>query len=320
MSIFNRIQKSILSRLASTSWEKKAIWMASDYSNDVSYKSGVISFALLALSLNKHKLEFLLDGYTHAKALQKHCNAIFEVKEDENRLLISIGNIKYWVETSEELYILNEIFVEGCYNVKTSKQNSLVVVDIGMNVAYTTIWFANRSDIARVYSFEPFLTTFEQAKKNIALNPLIAEKIAAFNYGLGAAESSLDVSYDPNIKGQMGIFGVERLKKNTHEMKLETIYIKSISAQLSKIIQENPNCPLLLKVDCEGAEYGIFEALDKTDLLKHCKIIVMEWHNNGAGKLLNTLSNHGFASYSNNPGNDAVGMIYAFNEELNLGN
>jgi hypothetical protein len=35
---------------------------------------------------------------------------------------------------------------------------------------------------------------------------------------------------------------------------------------------------VVVKVDCEGSEFPIFDVLDKKDLVKEARVFVIEWH------------------------------------------
>ncbi len=139
----------------------------------------------------------------YADALQKDQNAVFLLEGD--KLYADVKGLRFHLETKEELYILNEVFVKGDYAFENNEE--FVFIDIGMNVAITSLYFSAKPNCKKIYSFEPFEDTYKQALYNISLNEQ-GKKITAFNYGLGSSERTLEVDYLPEQKGSMGIGGV----------------------------------------------------------------------------------------------------------------
>jgi hypothetical protein len=67
----------------------------------------------------------------------------------------------------------------------------------------------------------------------------------------------------------------------------------------------------MAKIDCEGSEYEILDALDQANLLNKFKIVIMEWHEKGPEKLETYLRKNNFTIFSRRPKSKAIGMIYA---------
>ena len=51
-------------------------------------------------------------------------------------------------------------------------QDSRTIVDLGANIGAFTVWAANRCTPSRIFSFEPFPSTFEKLQSNINTNSL----------------------------------------------------------------------------------------------------------------------------------------------------
>jgi hypothetical protein len=61
---------------------------------------------------------------------------------------------------------------------------------------------------------------------------------------------------------------------------MEHISIRIADADriLRSIRELHPGAPILLKLDAEGAEYGIIDRLSRTGGLDHISYAVVEWH------------------------------------------
>ena len=55
-------------------------------------------------------------------------------------------------------------------------------------------------------------------------------------------------------------------------------------------------------MDCEGAEYEIFENLSESNLLGKIDVLIIEWHDKGAKSIENTLLKFGFNVFSRDLG------------------
>jgi FkbM family methyltransferase len=234
------------------------------------------------------------------------------LKEHKNGILAEFGDLKFFVESPEEFYILKEVFVEKDYNL-LSKEN-YVVFDIGMNIGISSLFFALKDNITKIYSFEPVLATYKQALYNFDLNKKYSNKIEPFNLGLGGFTRTEKVLYDPQMKGNCGI----RLDSspNISLQKTEEIEISIISVEevIKNILDKHVNQNIVLKIDCEGAEYEIIKKLESENLLVRIDVLMIEWHDKGAEILEEILikSNFSIVSRVLSP---ITGMIYAFKKQ-----
>ncbi len=290
------------------SWEYHAIQLKLLYPNDINLDRETIQMLQLNMNIVKNTKKFFLEGYSHAKKLFDEVNAKFEISD--SNVIVTIQDLTFEVQTAEELFILKEIFVEGIYNFHLVQDpDDYVLIDIGMNVAFASCYFAKNKKISRIISFEPFIPTYMQAKVNIGLNNL-EEYIDARNYGLGRCDEVLSVSYSPEFKGQVGMQGTDYIRSTiTHSM-TEEINIKSAFEPLHSIAKENPTKRFVMKIDCEGAEYDLIGQIPH-DMLERCDIIMMEWHEKGPKSIEEWLSQHGFVQISFYPYSKRAGMLYA---------
>lgn len=189
------------------------------------------------------------------------------------------------------LYLIKEVFVKSEYKLNIAKES--VVIDIGMNRAAASLLFATNNNIKKIYSYEPFKPTFELAKRNLELNPQLSPKINAFNYGLGRAEKTLELPYIANATG--GMSTTYDVCKGAKNVKKEVVIIKDAAEELTPILEENKNKHIIVKCDCEGAEFEIFKRLNEKGIVSRIDVVMMEYHFDESGELINIFTENGFA-------------------------
>lgn len=64
-----------------------------------------------------------------------------------------------------------------------------MVLDMGANRGYASLYFAMQKWCKKVFAFELFPQTAQQAQENLALNPTLESKITLHKYGLGSKET-----------------------------------------------------------------------------------------------------------------------------------
>jgi len=226
-----------------------------------------------------------------------------------DELIIDFGGIKASIQTAEELYILDEIFLNGVYNFICDQPT--VVWDVGMNAGLASLYFAKQENVLLVAGYEPLKPTYKQALRNLELNPEIAQKIKTFNYGVGGQDRSITVEYSYEHKGNVGIYGIPDFLNQGQKFSNEEMTIKDACEVVSSIASHYPGVNIIAKIDCEGAEYEIINSLYSGGKLGLFKAIMLEWHKEGAEQLVECLSKAGFTIFSFSPKSKVTGMVYA---------
>ncbi|MCA0395930.1 MAG: FkbM family methyltransferase [Bacteroidetes bacterium] len=223
---------------------------------------------------------------------------------------ITVHGIKLHVNSISNLVTLFELYIETIYDIDLGEE--LVVMDIGMNVCYAALWFASLPETKKVYSYEPFASTYEEGKSNIQLNPILADKIVPVNVGISTKNTELVVPAMGSGEGGASI-NEEVLKVNSTQS-LPTVVVKviDIEEEIERILAIENNCRLLLKVDCEGEEYPIFEKLAHFKHLRQIAGFIIEWHIKGPAAILDVLQKNKFSCLSLPKPDGWSGMIYAF--------
>ncbi len=156
--------------------------------------------------------------------------------------------------------LMVEQFFKGQYawlNVKAR-----TVLDIGANVGDTAIYFAQKG-ATHVYAYEPWPYSYMIAKKNVELNRL-GSKITLVNEACGGERGNIRT--DPLFKNSGDVI----LKRGGKGTLIKIVKLEDIAKKYGL-----DNC--MLKMDCEGYEYGIILNEDAS-VLRKFEQIVIEYH------------------------------------------
>jgi len=206
------------------------------------------------------------------------------------------------------LYMVREVFVKSEYNLDIARES--VLIDIGMNRGAVSLRFAANEQVKSIYAFEPFRPTFELGRRNLELNPQLSEKVRAFNFGLGRNEATLELPYLRSQTG--GMSTTHDVCKGRDDAGKETVVIKDAAKEIGAILEENKNRCIIVKCDCEGAEFEIFDRLDEEGLVGRLDVVIMEYHFEPPDRLLKILMREGFACQRKTASRRAkTGYIYA---------
>jgi len=240
----------------------------------------------------------------HILAAAMHRNGIRYIRKDPNngRIILCTPE-KIMVATDSYWVIFHEIFCAKLYEMEDKHtKEPFALFDLGMNRAYTSLYFAQFDTCKVIYGYEPHPDTYSFAKYNIDLNKDYLEskgiKINAYDYGLGEKDATLQLF---SIKGRDGVStvsGCENLAVSAKASKhTESINVKilGVEKEFEKRFAELEGQGLrkILKIDVEGAEYGIFDVLCKSGQIKQFDLIVGESHN-GIEPIRTELEANGF--------------------------
>lgn len=258
--------------------------------------------------VSRYKQVFL-DSYDYVIKLEKYFKDL-NFQDSEYGILVTLGNLKFYVETKEEFLIISEIYIDKDYNFLLDEE--CIIIDIGCNIGLATLFFSSNETVKKVYSFEPVKETYNLAKRNFLLNQEINSKIASFNFGLGKANRKDFFLFDNTIKGNTGIRGNKSFSYNISQSKKQIeVEIKDVSKIFMSICEEKEQENFIVKMDCEGAEYEIMQRLDDTNLLSKVKIFMIEWHDEEPKILEDILIRNNFVVFSRNLTINS-GMLYAY--------
>lgn len=253
----------------------------------------------------------MLEGYEHAVTLAERKGAIFSTANDGS-LQIAIDNALFNINDEEELFILCEVFVEGAYNLLLPGNKKTALIDIGMNVGITSIFYAAQPQVEKVFSFEPFTPTFKMALKNIELNSSFSGKIQPNNFGLAAGDQQLQIPYSLKQKGRMGLKGIpEKSSVVKNDVALQPISLKEVKIQFQNIKDLVKDNYVVCKMDCEGAEYELIDSLFESQLLSLPDVYFIEWHEKSPDSIVDKLMKENYTVINTTFRVLHSGMIYA---------
>jgi FkbM family methyltransferase len=225
--------------------------------------------------------------------------------------LFTFSEVTIFVESPEEIFIISEVFVDRDYHFSISE--SAVVIDIGANIGISSLFFSTMTGVEKIYSFEPVLDTYNQAKYNFSLNDKINKVVQINNEGLGKNNRSEVFIFNKDMKGNTGVRGdlSPSYSSKDHVFSEVTVSICDASEKISAITNENLGKKIVVKMDCEGAEYEIFENLVANNCLIRIDVFMIEWHDKGPKQIEDVLKNNNFCFFSRNLGPNS-GMICAY--------
>ncbi|MGL4452581.1 MAG: FkbM family methyltransferase [Sarcina sp.] len=226
---------------------------------------------------------------------------------EAEKIIFEQNTLRMYITTTTDVTLVNELFIFDEYNYYFSPNNQYIVIDIGANVGDTALYFAKNKNVEKVIGFEPFYQTYQKALENIELNQELKEKITLNNYGLGDKNEFIEVTYDESFCGSMSSV---RSNECFGTMKCE-IEIRDVVKELKKYVENIYEEKVVLKIDCEGAEFEIFRALSKErQELDNVEAILMEWHERNPKELIEILNKMNFKVFCRTIKNN-IGMIYA---------
>lgn len=234
----------------------------------------------------------------------------FSIENHKSGFLVSFDGLKIYIESLEEFHILNEVFIKQDYGYKTT--DKVILIDIGTNIGITSLFFSGFDYIDKIYGFEPVEETYNQANYNLELNKDIHKVESIKNIGLAKNDRKEIFSFDNTIKGNTGVRGA--LSPNYSKSKSANaveVTLKDASDELSKIIDASDNKKIIVKMDCEGAEYEILENLKASKVLNKIDLILLEWHDEGYELIEQILLESRFNFITQNI-NTISGMVYAY--------
>jgi FkbM family methyltransferase len=200
------------------------------------------------------------------------------------------NGIKFFVNKNigkADLSMFSEIWYREFYNPPFfSIKNKDIIIDIGANNGYFSIYASSLAKNGMIYSFEPAPDLYEIIKKNIDINKISNIKI--FNSGVAGNDTKLNFYLS---KGHNGCHSLYRRSPDDEEIRIDAVNLENFCFD-KKIEKIN-----LLKLDCEGAEYEIILNFS-INFLEKIEKITMEYHDDinehKHDEIVNFLENNNF--------------------------
>jgi FkbM family methyltransferase len=258
---------------------------------------------ITGIEVNAENNGFLFEALDLLQSL-KDIGAVFS--EKDAKLMVEARQMKFLINSWEELFILNEVFVKKIYD--TNLPDKYALIDIGMNVGITSLFFASKSGCEIIFAYEPFPATIEKANRNFEMN-MSFEKIHVFPFGLGYPARKVPVYYSDILKGSVGIYE-NALANQSSDRQVKELEIRDVAENVERNLTMYEGS-YLAKIDCEGAEYEIIRRLDETNLLRRISSFMVEWHGDGAQELKEIFVNNNYWVETHPSEHPYRGMIYS---------
>ena len=273
---------------------------------DFILRQGTVRLKKLNLEFHLPAGDSIIRGYPFALKIHEAVGGWFTV--DHEKVLLQIGDLRFSIHSPEELFILYEVFVTDVYRYCCLRET--VFIDVGMNAASTTLYYAQQPLVKKIYAFELFEPTFVIGRQNLNLNETCSQKVEAFNVGLSNREFETTLDYSPSVKGRMGLRG---LPGNQHfdDVVKQNVMVKDIVVVFNEILSRHAQEEIVVKLDCEGEEYNLIDALATSGLLEKLNVLMIEWHHVRPIEIENRLKEFDFHVFSQVLPSLDSGLIYA---------
>ena len=197
-------------------------------------------------------------------------------------------------------YILNEIFYQKVYNndfVCVAEND--IVFDIGFNYGFFTL-DALTYKPKKIIGFEPNPNLVKLFNRlNIASVELHQSAVSN--------KAGSTVFYENNFSGKSSIHSDVNSDTSSNSYQVNICSFNDMAEQYDVIDY--------LKVDCEGAEYEIFESIPNEFLTNRIRKIALEFHHNindiKVVNLISKIKQCGFETKIDYKDGDSTGMLYA---------
>jgi FkbM family methyltransferase len=256
----------------------------------------------------------VIDGFESTSELSEAFGELREngfelTKSMDNEQIATINGVSVYLPLRESCYIANEIFANNIYNF--SYNIKMMAIDIGMNVGMASLYMAKLPNVLEIHSFEPFRTPFLRALDNFDLNKELSKKITPNNYGLGMVNETIQVLTRPGRTIGQTISGFDTGIPELISIRNAAEVFLALTARA-----EANQMEVFVKIDCEGSEFVIIEALRKAALLNMVRAIIMEWHKKGSqsgsqAPIVDSLIENNFLVFDHANPTSKGGMLYA---------
>ena len=208
-----------------------------------------------------------------------------------------------YANQSHALFLLHEIFVNAAYEFRAATERPRII-DAGANIGMAVLFFKALYPAAEIMAFEPDAQAFGLLSRAIASNRLTgvaAEQAAVTEHGGSVAfysdpanPASIAASVDPGWGGPVR----------------EEVRALRLSDRITSPVD-------FLKLDIEGAEYGVVRDLVTTGKIMLVREAVIEYHHlpdqpGGLDQMIRSLTACGFTiEQKADAGALPIGVVHA---------
>jgi FkbM family methyltransferase len=200
-----------------------------------------------------------------------------------------VGVVDIHIFHPHDMQTINEVFCRRDYPVSTS---ALRIVDVGANIGISAMYFLTQAPNAFVYLFEPLPANIERLKEN--LKPFEG-RYRLFPMAVFNRSGTVEFHTEP-----IGRYSqIATSEHQTDRQACIEVECRHISEALREIIEEAQGGIDLLKIDIEGLEEVVIEAID-IDLASSIGMIIYETNRAGKVGVIKPSQRHGKALIDRN--------------------
>jgi FkbM family methyltransferase len=184
----------------------------------------------------------------------------------EQQVHLKQSGLRFYVRNAMDAWIIKETCLDGDYDRLSSRvKDGWTVIDIGAGLGDYSIWAAHHNPNGKIYAYEPFTPSLALLKKNLEINAIGNVRV-----------------YAEAVSEQAGILHLEEIgsavqhstSASTGKAVTHAVTAVTLADVLDRL--DGDVCDLL-KIDCEGAEYGILMKADPA-CWSRIKQIILEYH------------------------------------------
>ena len=221
-------------------------------------------------------------------------------------IVIELKNgLRFHVRTPMDIWVLKEACIEHQYEAASvAIGDNWNIIDIGAGLGDFAVSVAKAHPHSIVYAYEPFPESYALLQENLQLNQI--KNVKTFAQAIGAQTGSM----------QLHAVSSEAVQQSTVAPLTggEAIQVQSIALGDALAALKLTRCDYL-KMDCEGAEYGVFFNTDPETLSKIDRIC-LEYHDgvteHSHDDLASFFEQNGFeVDCTENPAHSDLGLLFA---------
>jgi FkbM family methyltransferase len=167
--------------------------------------------------------------------------------------------------------VANEVLTLDCYGLENIPDGS-IVLDVGAFYGEFSLKCLIDKK-CKVMAFEPSRTNFDVLRLNFLLNDSL-DNSSLYNCAVGGVAGERKFFHRPDHPAGSSL--LESWIPNELEIQGENVDCVTIASQIKLAKKLWGNLPVVVKLDCEGAEKEIF---DNLDWIQEVNVVTMEWHN-----------------------------------------
>jgi FkbM family methyltransferase len=172
----------------------------------------------------------------------------------------------------EDIKVLWHIFVRKCYGVHGAES---VILDLGANVGFFSLYAAMNAPHAKIYSAEPVPSTFQRLLNHLESNGL-TDRVTAMNYAVTGTSGTRFVARENVPAGQKRLLS-DGCDHASADIEVPSCTLESILERYSLDRID------MAKIDIEGSEYEVLLATPPA-ALRRISRLDLEVHNNITAK------------------------------------